>query len=165
MRRHALDVAILFVLSTGVCAYIAFGIPGERSIALHIYLLFLGALLMVVVVSAVNSTAPRARRSDLGAALDERPEPSGPVTQLAKLEREVTLAIGNAYDLHTRLLPHLREIAAARLERRGQRPGPDTLGRWWELLRPDRPEPSERFAPGIPEHELRALVADLERIG
>ena len=63
----------------------------------------------------------------------------------------MTLSIGNAYDLHTRLLPHLREIATARLERRGQRPGPDTLGRWWELLRPDRPEPAERFAPGIPE--------------
>jgi hypothetical protein len=86
------------------------------------------------------------------------------VPQLAKVEREVTLSIGNAYDLHTRLLPHLREIATARLERRGQRPGPDTLGRWWELLRPDRPEPSERFAPGIREAELRDLVADLERL-
>jgi hypothetical protein len=164
MRRHWLDVAVLFVLSSGICAYVSLQVPGERRIAIHVYLLFLGALLMLVVVSAVAAAAPRARRSDLAAALDERPEPGGPVPQLAKIEREVTLAIGNAYDLHTRLLPHLREIAAARLERRGQRPGPDTLGRWWELLRPDRPEPTERFAPGIPEHELRALVADLEAI-
>ena len=164
MRRHSLDVAVLFVLSSGACAYVALQVPGERSIALHVYFLFLGALLMVVVVSAVGAAAPRVRRSDLAAALDERPEPSGRVPQLAKVEREVTLAIGNAYDLHTRLLPHLREIATARLERRGQRPGPDTLGPWWDLLRPDRPEPAERFAPGIPEAELRALVADLERI-
>jgi hypothetical protein len=164
MRKHWLDVAVLFVLSSGICAYVSLQVPGERRIAIHVYLLFLGALLMLVVVSAVAASAPRARRSDLAAALDERPEPGGPVPQLAKVEREVTLAIGNAYDLHTRLLPHLREIAAARLERRGQRPGPDTLGRWWELLRPDRPEPAERFAPGIPEHELRALVADLEAI-
>lgn len=164
MRKHWLDVAVLFVLSSGACAYVALQVPGERSIAVHVYLLFLGGLLMLVVVSAVSAAAPRARRSDLSAALNERPEPAGPVPQLAKVEREVTLAIGNAYDLHTRLLPHLREIAAARLERRGQRPGPDTLGRWWELLRPDRPEPSERFAPGIPEAELRALVADLEAI-
>jgi hypothetical protein len=164
MKRHALDVSILFVIATGLCAYIAFGVPAERTLALRIYLLFLGALLMLVVVSAVNAAAPRVRRSDLTAALDERPAPAGPVSQLVKIEREVTLSIGNAYDLHTRLLPHLREIAFARLERRGQRPGPDTLGRWWELLRPDRPEPSERFASGIPEHDLRELVTDLEAI-
>jgi hypothetical protein len=164
MRKHWLDVVILFVLSSGACAYVALQVPGERTIALHIYVLFLGALLMLVVVSGVGAAAPRARRSDLAAALDERPAPAGRVSQLAKVEREVTLAIGNAYDLHTRLLPHLREIATARLERRGQRPGPDTLGRWWELLRADRLEPSERFAPGIREAELRELVADLERL-
>ena len=84
---------------------------------------------MLVVVSGVGAAAPRARRSDLAAALDGRPAPPARVSQLAKVEREVTLSIGNAYDLHTRLLPHLREIATARLERRGQRPGPDTLGR------------------------------------
>ena len=164
MRKHWLDVVILFVLSSGACAYVALQVPGERTIALHIYVLFLGALLMLVVVSGVGAAAPRARRSDLAAALDERPAPAGRVSQLAKVEREVTLSIGNAYDLHTRLLPHLREIATARLERRGQRSGPDTLGRWWELLRPDRPEPSERFAPGIREAELRDLVAELERL-
>jgi hypothetical protein len=164
MRRHWLDVAILFILSSGVCVYVSLQLPNQRSIAVHVYMLFLGALLMLVVVSAVSAAAPRARRSDLAAALDARPEPTAPVPQLAKVEREVTLAIGNAYDLHARLLPHLREIAAARLERRGLRPGPDTLGRWWELLRPDRPEPSERFASGIPEHDLRELVTDLEAI-
>jgi hypothetical protein len=164
MRRHWLDVAVLFVLSSGVCAYVSLQVPGERRIALHVYLLFIGALLMLAVVSAVSAAAPRARRSDLATALNERPERAGAVPQLAKVEREVMLAIGNAYDLHTRLLPHLREIAAARLERRGLRPGPDTLGRWWELLRPDRPEPRERFAPGIAERDLRALVNDLERI-
>ena len=79
--------------------------------------------------------------------------------------REVTLATASAYDLHYRLLPHLREIAQCRLERAGKSPGPETLGRWWELLREDRPEPEDRFAPGIKQSELRALVADLERIG
>ena len=164
MRRHWIDVAILFILSSGVCLYVSLQLPAQRAIAVHVYLLFLGALLMLVVVSAVSTAAPRARQSGLAAALDARPVRSGPVPQLAKVEREVTLAIGNAYDLHTRLLPHLREIAAARLERRGLRPGPDTLGRWWELLRPDRPEPNERFAPGIPINDLRELVADLETI-
>jgi hypothetical protein len=164
MRRHLLDVAVLFALSSGACLYVSLAVPGDRELAIHVYLLFLGALLMLVVISAVGSALPRSRRSELTRALDERAAPPTDVPQLARLEREVTLALGSAYDLHARLLPHLREIAAARLERTGRRPGPDTLGRWWELLRPDRPEPQERFAPGIREADLRALVADLERL-
>jgi hypothetical protein len=164
VRKHLLDVAILFVLSTGACTYVALQVPGERRLAVHIYLLFLGALLMLVVVSALSDAVPRERRSQLARALDEQLEKPVTVPQLAKVEREVTLSIGNAYDLHTRLLPHLREIAEARLERAGRTAGPDTLGDWWELLRPDRPEPADRFSAGIPERELRALVADLERL-
>jgi hypothetical protein len=164
VKRHLLDVAILFVLSTGVCTYVSLQVPGERRLAVHIYLLFLGALLMLVVVSALSDAVPRERRSQLTRALDEQRERPVMVPQLAKVEREVTLSIGNAHDLHTRLLPHLREIAEARLERAGRTVGPDTLGRWWELLRPDRPEPADRFSAGIPERELRALISDLERL-
>ena len=164
MRRHLLDIAVLFTLASGACAYVSLQVPAERRIAVHVYLLFVGALVMFSVVAAVAAAVPRARRSELAVALGERREPPPRVPKLAKVEREVTLSIGNAYDLHARLLPQLREIAAARLERAGKRPGPDTLGRWWELLRPDRPEPTDRFAPGLPEAELRALVADLERM-
>ena len=164
MRRHLLDVIVLFVLSSGACLYVSLAVPADRNLAIHVYLLFLGALLMLVVVSGVGGTLPRSPRSELTLALDERPEPVPPVPQLAKVEREVTLALGSAYDLHARLLPDLREIAAARLERSGRQPGPDTLGRWWELLRPDRPEPQDRFGPGIREADLRALVADLEEL-
>ena len=164
MRKHSLDVAFLFVIATGACVYISLQVPGDRHIAIRVYLLFLGALLMLVLVSAVGSTVPRAHRSDLRRALDARPAPPTAVPQLARVEREVTLGIASAWDLHARLIPHLREIATARLERTGRRPGPDTLGEWWDLLRPDRPEPTERFARGIGENELRRLVADLERL-
>ncbi|HEU5363145.1 MAG TPA: hypothetical protein VFU56_07360 [Gaiellaceae bacterium] len=164
MRRHLLDVAVMFVLSSGACLYVSLAVPGDRNLAIHVYLLFLGALVMLVVVSAVGAAAPPSRRSELTVALDQSPAPPAAVPQLAKVEREVTLALGSAYDLHARLLPHLREIASARLERTGRRPGPDTLGRWWELLRPERPEPQERFAPGIREADLRDLVSDLEKL-
>ncbi len=80
------------------------------------------------------------------------------------MEREVTLGAGAAYDLHHRLLPTLREIAWARLERSGRAPGPETLGRWWELLRPDREPPSDRFGPGMKERDLRELVDDLQKM-
>jgi hypothetical protein len=164
VRKHRLDVALLFVVATGACVVISLQVPGDRHIAIRVYLLFLGALLMLVLVSAVGAAVPRAQRSDLRRALDAQPARPAVVPQLARVEREVTLSIASAVDLHTRLLPHLREIAAARLERSGRRPGPDTLGEWWELLRPDRPEPTDRFARGIGEGELRALVADLERL-
>jgi len=80
------------------------------------------------------------------------------------MEREVTLGAATAYDLHVRLLPQLRQIAQARLERSGRPMSPETLGRWWELLRPDRPVPENRHGPGISVAELRALVSDLERM-
>jgi uncharacterized membrane protein len=124
VRKHRLDVAILFVLATGACVYLSLQIPADRRIAVHAYVLFLGALLMLVLVSAVGATVPRAGRSGLRSALDVRPAPPSGIPQLARVEREVTLSIASAWDLHTRLLPHLREIAEARLERAGRRPGP-----------------------------------------
>ncbi len=164
MRGVRLDLIVLFVLTTIVCAAWAFSVPGERSLVLRVYVLALGGLLMLGAVTAVGAAIPPRRRSELARALTARDPESPPVSQLAKLEREVTLAVGNAHDLHVRLLPQLREIAAARLERRGLALSPETTGRWWELLRRDRPEPTDRFARGIREEDLRAVVADLEKM-
>jgi len=87
-----------------------------------------------------------------------------PLHEVERMTREVTLGAATAYDFHTRLLPQLRQIAQARLERSGRPMSPETLGRWWELLRPDRPAPEDRHAPGISPRELRALVSDLEKM-
>jgi uncharacterized membrane protein len=164
VKKHRLDLAVLFVLASGACAYVSFAVPADRNVAIRVYVLVVGGLAMVAVLAAVGATLPRRRRPELSQALGERAIPPRPVTELARMERKVTLAVGNAYDLHRRLLPQLREIAQARLERSGKNAGPDTLGRWWELLRPDRPEPTDRFAPGISETDLRDLVTDLERM-
>lgn len=164
MRRHALDLAVLLALGTTATVFVVVTVPGDRRLALHLYLLYVGSLLLFLVVNGVRAALPRLRRSELQRALDTRPEPRPPVPQLAKVEREVTLAIGNAHDFHARLAPQLLEIATARLERSGRRPGPETLGPWWDLLRPDRPPPEDRFAPGIREADLSALVLDLERL-
>jgi hypothetical protein len=152
VRRHLLDLIVLFILSSLICGYIALAQPSLRSVTLHVYVFLLGALLMLGIVAAAGDSVPRRQHSELDRVLE-------------KTEREVTLATATAYDLHFRLLPHLREIAQCRLEGAGKTSGPDTLGRWWELLRPDRPEPDDRFAPGIKQAELRALVGDLERMG
>ena len=164
MRRHLVDVVVLFIGATIALAAVILTQPSLRTPALRVYVLVVGALLMLVVVSAAAEALPRRRRSEFDRALVRVQEPRRPLAEFARVEREVTLAIATSYDLHHRLLPQLREIARCRLERSGRTPSPETLGRWWELLRPDREEPEERFAPGIPERELRALVADLEAL-
>lgn len=164
MRRHLLDLIVLFVLSSLVCGYVALAQPGLRNVTLHVYVFVVGGLLMLGLVAAAGDSVPRRSRSELDQALAERNRRSARIPEVERTEREVTLATASAYDLHYRLLPHLREVAQCRLERAGKTPGPGTLGRWWELLRPDRPEPEDRFAPGIKQAELRALVDDLERM-
>jgi len=155
---------VLLVVATIACTYVALAEPSVRNVAIYAYVFVVGGLVMVVVVSAFGEAMPRRRRSAFDQALTETVRRDGNLAQVAQLERAVTLGVASAYDLHRRLLPELREIAQCRLERSGRVPGPETLGQWWELLRPDRPEPEDRFGPGISQRELRALVSDLERM-
>jgi uncharacterized protein (DUF1501 family) len=164
LRRHLPDLIILFVLASLVAGYVSAAQPAARNVTLHVYVFLVGGLLMLGIVAAAGDAVPHRLRSDLDAALDEAsPKPRG-LPELEKLEREVTLGSASAYDLHYRLLPTLRAIAQARLERSGREPSPETLGRWWELLRPDREPPLERDARGVTPAELRALVSDLARM-
>jgi len=165
VRRHLLDLIVLFVVASLICGYVALAQPGLRNVTLHVYVFLVGGLLMLGLVAAAGDSVPKRLRSELDRALAERGRRDQRVPEVERIEREVTLATASAYDLHFRLLPHLREIARCRLERAGKTLGPDTAGRWWDLLRPDRPEPEDRFAPGIKQAELRALVSDLEKMG
>jgi hypothetical protein len=92
--------------------------------------------------------------------------------ELVRTERDITLGVATAGQLYRRLLPMLREAAAARLSaghniELTRRPdaarallGDDT----WEILRPDRPEPEDRNAPGIPLSQLSHVIATLEKL-
>jgi hypothetical protein len=92
--------------------------------------------------------------------------------ELVRTEREITLGSASANHLHVRLLPILRNAAAARLaahHRVEVDHRPDAaqalLGdEAWELLRPDRPPPDDRNAPGLPLRRIRSLVDTLERL-
>jgi hypothetical protein len=88
-----------------------------------------------------------------------------------RLDRIVSAATSHAGDLHLRLRPILREIAADGLRRRGvdldAQPqaaqallAPDT----WELVRPDRPRPGDAFARGLAPARLSAVLDDLEAL-
>ena len=92
--------------------------------------------------------------------------------ELERTERAVLLSASNAFDVHYRLRPILREIAAQRLATRRGLSLDDDVGRrravvgeeTWELVRGDREPPHLRFAPGVQAAELREVVAALERI-
>jgi hypothetical protein len=84
----------------------------------------------------------------------------------------VALAATTAFDVHHRLRPIVREIAAQRLWRRhavdlehDQERAQSLLGDdVWELARHDRPAPSDPFAPGLEIGSMRLVVEELERV-
>lgn len=127
----------------------------------------LAALGMLVVALAVwLARVPSARRPR------ERP-PAGPRRTLpGDLGAITDLVSGRrstAADVHRRVRPLLREIAAAQLARRGigldrdPEPARALLGEeLWELVRADRPAPVTREAPGMTLAELTALTDRLE---
>jgi hypothetical protein len=123
---------------------------------------------VLALVRALADAAPRAE-----------PEPTVRVRRLTqrlpeleRTERAVLLAASNAFDVHYRLRPILREIAAQRLAtRRGLTLDRETAAaravvgeETWELVRPDRQPPELRFGPGVAAPELGRVVDALERI-
>jgi hypothetical protein len=161
MRKHRFDLAVLAAIATVALAALVATEPTWRDRSLHIYALVLAAL---VLIGLVTDTGAERRQSAFASALSAPGRPESELADLGRVQREVTLATASAYDLHFRLVPRLREVAWGRLERAGRQPGPDTLGPWWELLRPDRVPTADRFAPGLSERDLRALIDYLEMI-
>lgn len=94
------------------------------------------------------------------------------VQQLAQLEREVGLGLANAFDLHHRLRPTLRETAAGLLAaRRGidldaqPEAARAALGEdAWEIVRADRPAPVDRTARGGDPASVDRAIAALEAL-
>jgi hypothetical protein len=88
--------------------------------------------------------------------------------ELIRTERDLTLASANAGELHARLLPQLREVASARLAARRDvdlAHAHELLGDdAWELLRPDRPAPGDRSAPGLSLRRVALLLDAIERL-
>jgi hypothetical protein len=97
----------------------------------------------------------------------------GATSDLAAVERLLSLSVSSADDEHTRLRPLVTGIARQRLadhtgvrldgdpEAAAAAVGPEV----WELTRPDRPRPLDRRERGIAPARLRRVVESLERIG
>jgi hypothetical protein len=146
--------------------------PVSAEVALDAYVLFLGAVALFALVGATTESDPDALRSPYEQALEAPPEEAERPPELARLEREVALAVGSAFYEHFRLRPLLREIAGQRLESRfasdldaPRGEARDSLpDHAWELLDLDRRPPRDRHAPGIEVERLEAIVDALERL-
>ncbi len=136
------------------------------------YVLFVGAAVLLALVHATRLAGSTSGPSSFERALRRRARSPDRPSELERIEREVVLGTSSAFDLHVRVRPLLREIAAHRLaSRRGVDLDTGTddvqhaLGAdLWELLRPDREPPDERFGPGLPLDRLREALDRLERI-
>ena len=141
--------------------------PGWFELELDVFVLAVGGIALVDVVIATREAYPPEETPAIAEALAREPADPRRPAELDRLERELTMASAAAFDLHARLRPLVTEIAAVRLAARGVRleDGEHELGEdVWELVRPDRPTPTDRHAPGIPAKSLRRVVERLETL-
>ena len=169
MKRVDRGVALALAVSAsaGIVLVVA---PGRASLVAHVWLVLVLAIALAVALGALLRTSPR-RPSAFDAAFAPAQRGRARPASLASIEREVALAAGTAFDVHYRLRPTLRSIAAGLLLRKGidleRTParaadlvGPDV----WELVRPDHAAPEDRSAPGLPVTSMERAVAALERL-
>jgi len=165
----------LFTLWAGATfgLVVALGVrPVSVSTILAAYVLVLAAIALAALTRLTRAASEWQAASQFEHAL--RSEDESPVRppELVRTEREITLGSANAAHMHMRLLPILREAAAARLaahhnvelDRRPEAARALLGDEAWQLLRPDRPAPEDRNAPGLPLRRIRGLVDTLERL-
>jgi hypothetical protein len=165
---RAVKLGLLISVGIGVAAFAS---PGIRTVLLDAYLVALGGVLLLALVRLTVAKAPGVKGSLFDRALADMRRPPRDVREL-ELARDLELSRLNAFHLHLRVRPLLREIAAHRLGKRygislDAEPGRarELVGASaWELVRPDRPPPRDRLAPGPPLSSLRDVVTDLEKI-
>jgi len=169
--RHDLlrALRLLVVPSVALVAVVAF-VPGETGLAIRIFALVVCGAALVLMLAALRRAYPR-EEALRRAETRERRSRTVPGT-LARLEQETVLGVAGSFDLHFRLRPRLRGLAADLLAARRNVSLDESPGRarelvgeeTWELVREDRPPPEDRLGRGLPINDLRRVVESLERL-
>jgi hypothetical protein len=144
--------------------------PADRL--LRLYVLVLGALTLAVLARATRASGATRPRSAFELALRRRRPGARRVEPLERIEREVSLSLGNELFLHTRLRPLVMRIASDRLldrhgidlERSPERARAVLDPAVWELVRPDREAPQDVSGAAVPLRAVAAMVEGLERV-
>jgi hypothetical protein len=160
---------VTLVVTTTVALIVVLGLhPVSTQRIAAGYVLALAAIGLDAVVRTLGAESWRERSSLFEHALTRAASQPARPPELVRIEREITLGTTSAGHLHTRLLPLLRDAAAARLgidfdlhpERARAALGEES----WRLLRPDQPEPADRSAPGLSIRRVRSVVDEIERL-
>ncbi len=170
MRNDLRRALRALLLPTIALVVVAAFLPGRLETGVRVYALLVCAATLAVALAGLRRSFPpiggtlrRKRRAD------RRPEPA---RSLAQLQNITLLGVADARDLHFRLRPRVRLIAAGLLESRhgialDEEPararallGEET----WELVRGDRPVPADERGPGTSRAALERVVVSLERL-
>ena len=170
--RRALRYARFPVFLSVVLAVTLLALPGRGELVLHIYVLVLAAFGLGHLLAGLRRALPPRAPSAFDTALTRRAQRTRRIPELERMEREVSLGLSTAFDLHFRLRPRLRGIAAELLAaRRGidLDGNPEAARRAlgddaWNLVRSDREPPRERHATGLDLDQLRVAVSALEAL-
>jgi hypothetical protein len=171
MTRITLRAVKVGLAVSAAAAALALTTSGGHALLLDVYLLCMTAVVLLALVRTTRAQAPTGRGSQFGRALAAmRRRPSDSAEPL--LVRELELATFNAFHLHVRVRPVLRDIASHRLRTRygveldaePARARELVGSAAWELVRPDRPPPDDRLAHGPSLAELERVVDELEEI-
>jgi hypothetical protein len=170
--RTAMRVARLPALLTVALVVLLVALPGRTELVLHVYALAIAAIALAHLVGAVRAAHPAAAGSLFDAGLRRRARREERLPELARVEREVSLGMATAFDLHYRLRPPLRRMAGELLAaRRGidldgsPEAARKALGEeTWEIVRADREPPRDRYAAGVQLVALREVVTSLEAL-
>jgi hypothetical protein len=170
--RSALRMAELPALLTIALVVLLIVLPGRTELILHVFALAIAAIALLHLVRAVRAAYPVAAASPFDAALRRRTRRDERLPELVRVERQVSLGMATAFDLHYRLRPPLRRIAGELLAaRRGidldgnPEAARKALGdETWEVLRADREQPRDRYGAGLAPATLETIVTSLEAL-
>jgi hypothetical protein len=170
LGRDLANAARILVLPTAAFAFALAFLPGRTGLVIRVFALVLCGAGLVLIVTALRRAHLRAE--PLRPPERRRKEPRSVPETLVRMEARTALGVAGAFDLHFRLRPRLRGLAAELLaSRRGialdaePERAREALGdETWELVREDRPPPTERVARGLPIPELRRVVESLENL-
>jgi hypothetical protein len=172
VRREPRRVAGGVALATAVLLVLLAFRPVATERLVAGYVLALAAIALAALTRLARPAAEQEPPSPFERALAEHGRRDERPPELVRAERELVLGQSSAAYAHRRLLPLLRECAAARLasahavdlERRPDRARALLGEETWELLRPDRPVPEDRHGPGVPRDRIERVVARLEAL-
>jgi hypothetical protein len=169
VRRDLRGAVRWLVLPTIALAGMALLAPGRFELALRIYALVLAGVVIVVALLALRRAFPPESALEVVEPAQRRPLRP---TSLGRTHNEVVLGMASSFDLHYRLVPRVRMVAAGLVssrrnvqlatdpERAAEILGPEA----WELVRPERPAPQDRLTTGISPRELAVVVDALEAV-